>query len=423
MKLNIKNWIFRFFYQLAANDAADGVMLANAADGGSPFAILQADGFLIPYGEFPHKQGLQVFDRKAAEEMVANHGGFLNKLASWARGKTASYPVYIGHPDLPGSKDQDKRAYGWIEGMVAENEGLRLTVKWSDAGRELVENAHFKFYSPLWWTKPVKRGVIRPVSLKSMGLTNDPNIPVPALANEVEGKSAADAVPVNEEGNPSHSKTPDAPDGQAEYFMIDKILKALGLAEDATEEDAVAAIDAMKKAVTTVANAQKLEDDKKAADDARLKAEQDKIAAENSLTTAKLKISTLECALTAAANAAVDAAVNGGKLTPAERDAKVTEMLAANDFAGALQDLGKLPSKVKTTSATGDLGSAKTRMVIAANDDSKAAREERAQLVENEFQNTNPTLSMGERKRLAWQRAQAKNPAAFGKKESSASVA
>lgn len=422
MKLKHINYIFHPFYQLAANDAADGVMLANAADGGSPFAILQEDGFLIPYGEFPHKQGLQVFDRKAAEEMVANHGGFLNKLASWARGKNASYPVYIGHPDLPGSKDQDKRAYGWIEGMVAENEGLRLTVKWSDAGRELVENAHFKFYSPLWWTKPVKRGVIRPVSLKSMGLTNDPNIPVPALANEVEDKSAADAVPVNEEEKGGQNENPDAPKGDT-TDMLEELLKALGLGEDTTIEAAIAAIDSLKKVAATAANAQKLEDDKIAAEDAKVKAEQDKIAAENSLTTANKKITTLETALTAAANAAVDAAVNGGKLTLAERDAKVTALLAANDFAGALQDLGKLPAKVKTTSTTGDLGIAKTRMVIAANDDSKAAREERAQLVENEFQNTNPTLSVGERKRLAWQRAQAKNPAAFGKKESSASVA
>ena len=46
-------------------------ILANAADGGSPFAILQPDGFLVPFGEYSHKQGLQLFDRTAADAIVA----------------------------------------------------------------------------------------------------------------------------------------------------------------------------------------------------------------------------------------------------------------------------------------------------------------------------------------------------------------
>ena len=401
---------------LAANDAAQAI-LANAADGGSPFAILQPDGFLIPYGEFPHKVGLQIFDRAAAEEMVANHNGMLSKLMSWARGKAASYPVYVGHPDLPGSKDTDKRAYGWIEGMAAENDGLRLQVKWSDAGRELVENAHFKFYSPLWWTKPVKRGVVRPVSLKSMGLTNDPNIPVPALANEVD------------EGNAETLKTEmlkgEEEESQQTNDDMKELLLALGLEEGATMEDALAKIAELKKPAENYdpEAMKKAEDEKAKAEADKVKAEGEKVAAENSLTAANKKIVSLEAFLSAAANNAVDAAVTAGKITMAEREAKVTELLAANDFATALQDLGKLDAKVKTTSVTGNLGGEKSKLVMASNDASAAARAERATLVENEFQNTNPTLSLGARKRLAWERAQKKNPELFGKKESSGTAA
>ena len=106
---------------LAANDAETAI-LANAAEGGSPFAIVQANSFVVPYGDFPHREGLQKFDRAAADEMVANHNGLLKKLVSWARGDKATYPVYVGHPDLPGSKDTDKRAYGWIENMRAEGD-------------------------------------------------------------------------------------------------------------------------------------------------------------------------------------------------------------------------------------------------------------------------------------------------------------
>ena len=101
-------------------------ILANAADGGSPFAILQPDGFLVPFGEFPHKQGLQLFDRAAAEGIVAGHNSALSKIVRHFGGGT--YPVYVGHPDLPGSKDADKRAYGWIENLTVAENGLHLSV-------------------------------------------------------------------------------------------------------------------------------------------------------------------------------------------------------------------------------------------------------------------------------------------------------
>lgn len=390
-------------------------ILANAADGGSPFAILQPDGFLVPYGEFPHKQGLQIFDRTAAEGIVAAHNSALSKLVRHFGG--GSYPVYVGHPDLPGTKDSDKRAYGWIENLTVADNGLHLSVKWSDAGRELVENAHFKFYSPLWWTKKVKGG-IRPVALKSMGLTNDPNIPVPALANESEPPEAR--IQNQEEENLEIETEHEEP-------MNKELLAALGLEDGATPEEVLAKITALKDAASEkeAAETKATEADtaKTGAETLATEAEEKKIAAENSLTAANEKIVAFETALQAAANHAVQGAVASGKLTPAEAEGKTAEILAANDFAGALQDLGKLAAKVKTESATGDLGSAKSRLVIAANDESAAARNERAVLVANEYINTNPALSEGERKRIAWQRAQKKSPELFGKKDSSGSAA
>ena len=381
-------------------------ILANAADGGSPFAILQPDGFLVPFGEFPHKQGLQLFDRPAAEGIVAAHNSALSKIVRHFGG--GSYPVYVGHPDLPGSKDADKRAYGWIENLTVAENGLHLSVKWSEAGRELVENAHFKFYSPLWWTKKVKGG-IRPVALKSMGLTNDPNIPVPALANEADEENAETLKEENLEQETDNQEP-----------MNPEILAALGLEEGASAEDALAAITALKDAA---AEKDAAETKATEAETAKTDAETAKTVTENELATATDKIVAFETALQAAANEAVQGAVKAGRLTQAEAEAKTAEILAANDFAAALQDLGKLPAKVKTQSITGDLGNAKARLVIAANDEGKARRDERAQLVENEFQATNPALSTGERKRLAWQRAQRKNPDVFGKAQDSSGSA
>jgi hypothetical protein len=389
-------------------------LLANASDGGSPFAILQHDGFLVPYGTYPHKQGLQLFDKAAAEEIVATHNSTLSKITRFVTG--ATYPIYVGHPDLPGSKDSDKRAYGWIENMRVTEEGLHLSAKWSDAGRDLVENAHFKFYSPLWWTKKVKGG-IRPISLKSMGLTNDPNIPVPALANESEMPETRDQKPEGEESQTEQQTT---------ESMKPEILAALGLEEGATPEEVLAKITELKDAASA-ANTEKSELETAKAD-AEAKAteyEGKKTEAENALATAHEKITALETGLEIAAGNAVAAAVQAGRITPADAEVKKAELLAANDLQAALDELIKLPVVMKTTSATGDLGTAKARLVIAANDESAAAKAERATLVDNEFQNTNPALSLGERKRIAWNRARAKNPELFGvkAKESSGSAA
>ncbi len=392
---------------LAANNAE--TLLANAAEGGSPFAILQGDGFLVPFGKFPHKQGLQLFDKDAAEAIVAAHNGITAKLTRWVTG--GSYPIYVGHPDLPGSKDADKRAYGWIENMRVTDEGLHLSAKWSEAGRELVENAHFKFYSPLWWTRKVKGG-IQPIALKSMGLTNDPNIPVPALANEAEESGGGD----QESGEESHTN---------EENMKPELLAALGLEEGATAEDALAKIVSLKEASEVAANAEKPEDgeNSETLKAETLKAEEEKVAAEEKAKLAEEEKAAAEGKVATAAANVVDMAIAAGKITPAEKDAKVADLLAANDFAAALQDLGKLPAKVKTESVTGDLGNAKSRLVIAANDETAAAKAERATLVENEFQNTSPALSTGERKRIAWERARRKNPEAFGKEKSTGTAA
>jgi hypothetical protein len=404
MKPNRFNSIFRTLFQrrmLVAN--SDELMLANAGDSNAIFAVLQGDSFFVPYGQHPHKQGLQILDRAAADEMAANHNSLLGKLGRLVTGGTPKYPVYIGHPDLPGSKDTDKRSYAWIENVIPEETGVRFPVKWSEPGQELISNGHFLFYSPLWWTRKVNGG-IRPVALKSMGLTNDPNIPVPALANEAAGYSNTEDSTSNIEGEESQTSTEETTE---HTIMNPELIAALGLTEGATLEEVLAAITALKDAATQAAADKQTEADK------AMEAETEKQAA-------NARVTLLEGRLKVVANAFVKGAVDAGRITPAEVDAKTEEILAANDVEAALVDFGKLPVKFKTASQTGSLGAAKTRLVVAANDAGSAARQERAQLVANEYERTNPALSEGERKRLAWERAQKKNPEAFAKSPSAA---
>jgi hypothetical protein len=151
------------------------------------FTLLQEEWVqLSPFGDYPHSRGLQRVDRAAADAMVAQFNSFRGRLGRLFGG----VPFYVGHPDLPSSSDLvDRKAYGWIMEVEAREDGFFGRVKWSDAGMELLRNAHFKYLSPFWEAREIAsengRRIYRPVALLSAGLTNQPNIPVRPLANEV----------------------------------------------------------------------------------------------------------------------------------------------------------------------------------------------------------------------------------------------
>jgi hypothetical protein len=140
---------------------------------------------LSPLGLFPHARGFQNVDRSALENMVRNFNSFFGRLGR----RFAGLPFYVGHPDVPGFENiySDRKAYGWIMDLQVRDDGLYGRANWSAAGRELIANGHFKFLSPFWEAKRIGerdgRGVYSPTVLKSVGLTNEPNLPVLPLAN------------------------------------------------------------------------------------------------------------------------------------------------------------------------------------------------------------------------------------------------
>lgn len=140
---------------------------------------------LVDYGEFSHPFGIQVISFESAQKMAKNFNRLFQKLARRFHG----VPIYIGHPDDPhfqgSSGHGDSRAYGWVSAIDARSNGIWINVKWSRAGRELVENAHYKFLSPRWEMEPLGENRYSPVNLISVGLTNNPNIPVEAISNQL----------------------------------------------------------------------------------------------------------------------------------------------------------------------------------------------------------------------------------------------
>lgn len=305
-----------------ANEAA----MANSLVGDAGFEVVDGGHLFVPYGNYPHKQGEQRFDRAAADQLVAN---FKKPWARFKRLANVGTPVYVGHPDVPGQGHlyPDSRAYAWIESLQAEANGLRIVPKWSKPGAEMIANAHYRYHSVYWDAVPDGRGGWKPVYLLSVGLTNTPNIPVPALANE------ADTTPENQPDNTTTTMDPE-------------LLKLLGLAETADKA-------AVLQAVTTIKNElASLKDAKTGADKAKADAE----AAKSQLDATKTAI---ENAVTSARSArielALDRLIGEGRVLPAERAGESSRLLAlANDatIGTELETLGKVDPKLKTKSQT-----------------------------------------------------------------------
>ena len=187
------------------------------------FELIQSDWIqLSPYGDFPHVRGLQRVDREAAETMVKQFNSFRGRLGRLFGGA----PFYVGHPDLPQTSElADRKAYGWVMQLEAREDGLYGFVKWSDAGLDLLQQAHYKYLSPFWEAKQIGaengRPIFRPTVLVSVGLTNQPNIPVKPLANsETTPETLSQALsshlsePCSSRGDETLSDSPPATDNE-----------------------------------------------------------------------------------------------------------------------------------------------------------------------------------------------------------------
>ncbi len=192
-------------------------------------------GIYIPFGAWPYRRKdgttvMQIFDESSAAA--------LEREMEAERGKgSPGIPVYQGHPDVPelAYKYPDKSAIGWITAWERTKAGLRAVVDWlRDPGRG------FGWHSPYWFgpRAPAVAGGAncRVNHVESIGLTNSPNIEDFRLANE--------AQPENKE-----NKNMDR----------DNLIKLLGLAPDATDEQIAAAIqkgaEALKAADTAAKDA------------------------------------------------------------------------------------------------------------------------------------------------------------------------
>jgi len=316
------------------DDVKDGeIGIANA------FIILQDDWLEIPFGDQVYDDGInqciQRLDRAAAEEMVRKFYTFRGQATrTWG-----GLPFYVGHPDHPlfADEDSDKKAYGWIMNLQVRQEALAMQVKWSDAGKELIAQAHYKYFSQHWRVEKstdASGNIIgTPIWLISAGLTNNPNWHVTPLANE--------ATKVNHK--------------QKEHVMLEKLRVLLGMANTATEaevETAIAGIQATAATVPTLQQA--MANEKTAREAAEAGASAGKTAADATLLAANTARTEAETALKAEKTAHIETMVNSaitrGAIVEADKDQWLKDL--ADDFANKSIELKKATDAIKTTQTT-----------------------------------------------------------------------
>ncbi len=310
---------------------------------------------IAPYQDMPNSVGLQVFDRDAADEMVAAFNSLPERAARLFRG----LPVYVGHPDdaewsrqNPSAKAE---AVGRIKELQPRADGIYGRVAWNEEGKRLISGdaAAYAFHSPRWSMQPIpgRRKAFRPVLLHSIGLTNHPNIPdLPIGLNEAE---RAQSIAMKK--------------------SILAILAALGrpaLAADATDEQFEIALNAAAPVATSAL------------------ADQGKLAtAQTALTTAQNEVTTLKTErdglktkateLTTALNTeragraelVLVTAVNEGRITEADKPTWKTKLTAAGaDISAINTELQARPPKLNTQSPNigGRKGEANDTVAITA---------------------------------------------------------
>lgn len=172
---------------------------------------------ILPPGKVKSTHGGFVFDEKAAKELLEKFNRRQNDLV-----------IDYEHQTLTGA---EAPAAGWIKALSYDPlQGLWADVEWTPRGAEYVKNKEYRYLSPVI---RIRKSDNRAVELHSAALTNDPAIDgmVP-IANKAGNKNKEDEM---------------------EEFL-EKLAKALGLGEDATEDTVLEKCTNLMKPKTVVAH-------------------------------------------------------------------------------------------------------------------------------------------------------------------------
>jgi len=167
-----------------------------------------ADGWyqIESLGEHPNRAAgvVQVIDVEAARTIVNR----FNADAAAAALHHGS-ELLIDHEHFSDQKNQESRAYGWLQELQNRADGIYGRVRWSATGKAAVDGGDYRFFSTEYDPKDLavlKSGITnrksevraRPLRLAGLSLTNMPNNRgQKPITNRAEPGGSADSKPTN----------------------------------------------------------------------------------------------------------------------------------------------------------------------------------------------------------------------------------
>ncbi|MDR1254858.1 MAG: phage protease [Puniceicoccales bacterium] len=134
---------------------------------------------LASYGIFEHSHGKQFITKTSALQLAQQFKTLLHRFG-WKY-----VPVYIGHPDDPNfshlPEHMNPNEYGRVKSLKINSDGMWVNIKWTLAGLKIIQAQQYRYLSPRWLMKPFNHRGYTPIRLLSVGLTNQPNLPVQAI--------------------------------------------------------------------------------------------------------------------------------------------------------------------------------------------------------------------------------------------------
>ena len=281
----------------------------------------------LPYANVPYNRngivGTQKLDKPVALELISWFSGELISNPKIAAG----LPFYVGHPDFFSNPTEEMEwvrnqppAIGWVKELRATDDALELRVEWTDEGAKLVSSKTYKFFSPYLLNELVSAGTYIPRMMKSCGLSNTPNWPMPPMVN---------------------ADTSTGGDQESDMTLLESLIALLGDTAITTDDQVVERV----KALIAQAAATKQEATAATANAASATAKE--------LATRK-----------AFATHIVNAAISRGAVLQDHASSRIDDMVNAGDFSAKMNEINSLPRLMKTASDVAD--AAKSRVTTVS---------------------------------------------------------
>lgn len=204
-------------------------VIASAIEIGAVDGVVARRVKLLPYGTFHGRDGRGPYilqDKAHAEQVIAATRDFMG-----SADMLFNYDHQTEYAAVPNVGGQAKAA-GWVKPgtIVADDDGIYGEVEWTPGAAAALQAKEYRYHSPHFRVNKDSRRV---TLLVNAGLTNSPNIDLPALASQQPGAAAS------EEGTPMTQ------------IALAPLVAALALSATAGEAEVLAAIGGLKDKAST----------------------------------------------------------------------------------------------------------------------------------------------------------------------------